>query len=407
MKLLSAPTSKFEDNFEQERFNFTWWFFVVLIIVFTGLCCFHLLSEDLNFYITASGLTISILCLGLMYFSRSHVIAALVGIIAGSIINQVDLFVVVSSQKFVTTLWIISIALLAYYLIGSRAGFITLVLNLFGVTSALYLIPKETQIERIVNRSEYDLISISINLLVITIVISYLMHQMLRSFNQAEIKSKNSQEELTGQYEIVQAQNEEKTVMLKEIHHRVKNNLQVITSLLRLQSREIEDEKSVEYFDEAIQRVLAMALIHEKMYQSEELARIDLKAYLRSLSEELIASYAVQKPITLDIECEIEHIQPKSVVSFALMFNELIANSLKHAFVNLDKGEIKIAILHPQKNEVIATYWDNGTWLPQQKAGSFGLELIDDLCEQLDGKMERNTDKGTTYTFTFEYLNLD
>ncbi|MEO9531991.1 MAG: histidine kinase dimerization/phosphoacceptor domain -containing protein [Crocinitomicaceae bacterium] len=407
MKLLRAPASKFEDNFEQERFNFTWWLFMVLASVFVCLSVLHFFRDDLNFYIAALALATAVISMGIMYFTRSHIIAALVGIIAGSLINQIDLFVVVSSQKFVTTLWILCIALSAYYLIGTKAGFITLVLNLIGVAAALYVVPKPIQISRIVERSEYGLISISINLFVITFVISFLMYQILKSSKQAEQNSKRAQEELTGQYKIVQAQNEEKTVMLKEIHHRVKNNLQVITSLLRLQSREIQDKKSIEYFHEAIQRVLAMALIHEKMYQSEELARIDLKAYLRSLSEELIASYSVQKPIDLDIECEIEYIQPKSVVSFALMFNELISNSLKHAFVNLDKGEIKIAITHPEKNQVIATYWDNGTWLPQQKVGSFGLELIDDLCEQLDGTFERISENGTKYTFTFEYLSLD
>ena len=407
MKLLLVPTSKFEDNFEQERFNFTWWLFMVLTAIFSVLAVLHFTRDDLNFYIVAAALVMSGSCLGVMYFTRSHIIAALIGIIAGSLLNQVDLFVIVSSQKFVTTLWIISIALSAYYLIGAKAGFITLALNLTGVVSALYVVPKETQILRIVERSSYGLISVSINLVVIAFVISYLMRQILRSSKQAELKSKHAQEELKQQYKIVQTQNEEKTVMLKEIHHRVKNNLQVITSLLRLQSREIDDEKSVEYFHDAIQRVLAMALIHEKMYQSEELARIDLTAYLRSLSEELIASYAVEKPIDLEIVCEIEYIQPKSVVSFALMFNELISNSLKHAFRDIDKGEIKIAILLPKKNEVIATYWDNGKWLPQQKASSFGLELIDDLCEQLDGKLERNIDNGTTYTFTFEYLNLN
>ena len=407
MKLLRAPASKFEDNFEQERFNFTWWLFMVLATVFVCLSVLHFFRDDLNFYIAALALATAVISMGIMYFTRSHIIAALVGIIAGSLINQIDLFVVVSSQKFVTTLWILCIALSAYYLIGTKAGFITLVLNLIGVAAALYVVPKPIQISRIVERSEYGLISISINLFVITFVISFLMYQILKSSKQAEQNSKRAQEELTGQYKIVQAQNEEKTVMLKEIHHRVKNNLQVITSLLRLQSREIQDEKSIEYFHEAIQRVLAMALIHEKMYQSEELARIDLKAYLRSLSEELIASYSIQKPIDLDIECEIEYIQPKSVVSFALMFNELISNSLKHAFVNLDKGEIKIAITHPEKNQVIATYWDNGTWLPQQKVGSFGLELIDDLCEQLDGTFERISENGTKYTFTFEYLSLD
>jgi two-component sensor histidine kinase len=195
--------------------------------------------------------------------------------------------------------------------------------------------------------------------------------------------------------------------MLKEIHHRVKNNLQVITSLLRLQSKEIKDEKSIEHFNEAIQRVLAMALIHEKMYQSNDLSKIDLEAYLRTLSEDLIYSYAVEKPIDLHVHCEIQYVQPKSLVSFALMFNELISNSLKHAFTDIDKGEIKIKILRTSKEEVQCYYSDNGSWKPPQREGSFGVELIGDLCEQLDGEYTLDTANGSTYHFIFKYDDID
>jgi len=195
--------------------------------------------------------------------------------------------------------------------------------------------------------------------------------------------------------------------MLKEIHHRVKNNLQVITSLLRLQSREINDQKSTEYFHDAIQRVLAMSLIHEMMYQSKELSKINLEAYLESLVREQIKTYAIDKNIQLKVSCEIEYIQPKSLVSFALMFNELISNTLKHGFKNQNEGEIIIDIKHPKENIVTAIYKDNGTWLSPQKEGSFGLELIEDLCVQMDGKFVRKIADGTTYEFEFEYLTLE
>jgi len=101
--------------------------------------------------------------------------------------------------------------------------------------------------------------------------------------------------ELQEQNSKVALQSEEKTVMLREIHHRVKNNLQVITSLLRLQSSEIEDPESKEKFDETIHRVISMALIHERMYKSENLSKIDLQGYVQSLSDELIQSYQIQK----------------------------------------------------------------------------------------------------------------
>ncbi len=407
MMLLQTPSSKFEDLYEQERFKFTWRLFIALSSVFLFLTILHGFKNDDNFFVTLSSLIIMLSCLAIMKVSKSYVIAAVVGVVAGSVVNQMDLFIVVSSQKFVTSLWIVGIALSAFYLLGNKFGFAALTLNLIGVAIALYIIPKEIQISRIEDRDMFGVTMVTINLSVIIFYISYLMSQILKTSRIAESRSKAAQTELKNSYDLVQVQNEEKTVMLKEIHHRVKNNLQVITSLLRLQSREIKDEKSIDYFRDAIQRVQAMALIHEKMYQSEELSRIDLEGYIKGLVAELVHSYAIEKKIELEIECDIDYIQPKSLVSFALMFNELISNSLEHGFKNMSNGKIEINIKLPKDNQVIATYQDNGTWLSPQKEGSFGLELISDLCEQLDGTFERTSTEGTRYEFTFDYLNLE
>ncbi|MFT4601607.1 MAG: two-component sensor histidine kinase [Arenicella sp.] len=407
MRILQTPSSKYEDLYDQERFNFTWKLFLSLALVLSFLTILHGIKDDNNFFVTLAALGIVALCIFITYVSKSYVYAAVIGIILGSCVNQLDLFLIVSSQKFVTTLWIVSIAISAFYLLGNKFGFVTLFLNLIGVVSALYIVPKVIQIERIANQDEYGVILISINLLVITFYISYLMIQILKTSRSAESRSRIAKEELQKQYDIVQAQNEEKTVMLKEIHHRVKNNLQVITSLLRLQSREIKDQNTLVHFEDAINRVQAMALIHEKMYQSEELSRIDLEGYITDLVQELVRSYAVEKDIELDIECEINYIQPKSLVSFALMFNELISNSLQHGFKDQKTGKIEIRIKLPQNNQVITSYSDNGTWLSPQKEGSFGMELISDLCEQLDGTFERTSNEGTHYEFVFDYLNLE
>ena len=407
MNLFSPPASKYIDLYDQERYNFTWWLFIFLTCVFFGLSIFHFFRDDQNFFVTVAALGVTGVCLIISYFTRSFVVAAVIGILGGTLVNQYDLFVIVSSQKFVTTLWIVSISMSAFYLLGSKFGFTTLVINLIGVGTALVVVPQATQIQRIAERDNFGLMAISINLVVIAMYLSYLMHKIQKTSKIAEQRSKAAQAELNDQYQLVQGKNEEKTVMLKEIHHRVKNNLQVITSLLRLQSREIDDEKSITYFNDAIQRVLAMALIHEKMYQSNDLSKIDLEAYLNSLAEELIGTYSIEKPIRISISCEIEYIQPKSLVSFALLCNELVANSMKHAFVDQNSGEITIDIHLPESNHVIFKYHDNGKWRGPQKATSFGLELIDDLCEQLDGTFERNFDNGTTYLFDFDYLNLE
>ncbi|MBK9591543.1 MAG: sensor histidine kinase [Crocinitomicaceae bacterium] len=196
----------------------------------------------------------------------------------------------------------------------------------------------------------------------------------------------------------MEAQSEEKTVMLREIHHRVKNNLQVITSLLRLQSRESNDPKTLELFKDSTNRVIAMALIHEKMYQTKDLAKINLEDYLRTLLTDLIDSYAVEIPIESDIHSNVEMISNKSLVPLALLFNELVSNSLKHGFNDKKDGKIKIDIFR-DKGKIVLSYWDNGVWREKQKETSFGLELIESLTEQMDGKYKRSTTMGTSYEF--------
>src|SRR5690606_19805554 len=127
------------------------------------------------------------------------------------------------------------------------------------------------------------IISLSLNVAMCGLVIGYLIYQFLKTTRFAEEKYIKMTTELQLKNQEVESQNEEKTVMLREIHHRVKNNLQVITSLLRLQSRETHDPKTLELFKDSTNRVVAMALIHDKMYQTKDLAKINLEEYLRTL----------------------------------------------------------------------------------------------------------------------------
>ena len=195
--------------------------------------------------------------------------------------------------------------------------------------------------------------------------------------------------------------NEEKTVMMKEIHHRVKNNLQVVMSILRLQSNEVDDEKTRYHLTDSVQRISAMAMIHEKMYQSESLSKIDLKVYLKSLVDDLIRSYANKTTIKVQIESDLDRIEPKSIVPVALIFNELVSNSIKHAFGKKAEGKISIEVRKNPDGKISLDYRDDGIWNNPEKSSCFGLEMIEIFNEQLDGKLTRNIDNGTHYHFTF------
>ncbi len=405
MPFIWSPTSKYSSPYDKSKFLLTWNLAILLGVLFGGLTIYHGIINDPNIVPSAGGFLVAIIVLLTLYKTKKFIVAAYIVFVIGTLISQYDMFALVNSQKIVDLVWIFTLALLIFLTLGSRWGIAMLVINMTGMIISVAVVPKEKLIGAIENRDFAGEVDIIINLTVGAFVIAYLIHKILQSARTAEVVSNKYNEQLEEQYEIVQSQNEEKTVMLKEIHHRVKNNLQVITSLLRLQSREISDPKSVEHFEEAMNRVVAMSLIHDKMYQTDDLSKIDLKAYLESLSNDLLASYAVDIPVSINISSELEYIQPKSLVSTALIFNELISNSLKHGFKQQTSGEIKMDIKTPKLDKITFDYSDNGKWKEPSSESSFGLELIETLADQLDGSFTRSVEIGTKYHFTFNYEN--
>ncbi len=198
-----------------------------------------------------------------------------------------------------------------------------------------------------------------------------------------------------------------KEIMLKEIHHRVKNNLQVVSSLLFFQSKKITDPKTLEIFREGENRVKSMALIHEKLYKGDDLANIDFKEYVKNLSSYLLQSYGVdQSKFKMingmgDIKLGID-----TAVPCGLIINELITNSFKHGFKGQTNGEIKIDMGYDENNNYLLKVSDNGKGLPEglkiEESDSLGLRLVNNLIIQLNGKVEYSSDNGTTVKLVFE-----
>ena len=199
----------------------------------------------------------------------------------------------------------------------------------------------------------------------------------------------------------------EKEVLLQEIHHRVKNNLQVISSLLKLQSRKIGDERCAEMLNESQNRVKTMALIHEKLYQAEDLARIDLGGYIKSLMRGLFIAYGPEAGrIAPRIEVEDIRLGVNYAMPCGLVINELVSNSLKHAFPDGKKGEIRIVMRRIEGDEVELVVSDNGIGIPESlefgNPESLGLRLVTMLVEdQLGGQVELDRTEGTRFQIRF------
>ena len=198
----------------------------------------------------------------------------------------------------------------------------------------------------------------------------------------------------------------EKEALLKEIHHRVKNNLQVVSSLLGLQSRVVGDEQTRKMFQESQNRIHSMALLHESLYQSNNLSMIDFPDYIRQLASHLFHSYGVAaERIHLRTNLDELYLNLDAAVPCGLIINELISNSLKYAFPDGREGEVRIE-LHEHSNGLARlVVADNGiglrTDIDWATARSLGLRLVRSLAEQLGAKIEVKSARGTEVQLTF------
>lgn len=320
--------------------------------------------------------------------------------IIGAVCYISTLFFIHNQPHFLDGFWMTINILFAFIVLGARWGIgFTLFHAACQSVYFYYFLDDQMQIMR--DLTHEQLVAIVINCLLCFSIIGYLGWENIRTNEVGKKKLNEAQDVLQVQYNIISKQNEEKTVMLKEIHHRVKNNLQIITSLLRLQSRELENPEAIAKFKDATHRVIAMSMIHEKMYQSDHLSTLHLREYLHDLSTDLVSSYQSGYPVNLKIDCDIDSIGLRSVVPIALILNELISNSLKYAFDDYDNCLITISFMHYQGKKCKLLYKDSGTWKAPSRQGSFGLDLIESLTEQLEGTMDLKTYPETSFEIIF------
>ena len=209
----------------------------------------------------------------------------------------------------------------------------------------------------------------------------------------------------------IKAQLQEKDVLLKEVHHRVKNNMQVISSLLNLQSRRVQDPAVLEMFRESQRRIRSMALIHERLYQSSDLSSIEFSQYLRNLAIHLFHSYqADSRRIQLKIDAEPVFLNINTAIPCGLIVNELVSNALKHGFPDGRKGKLEIGLHSVAQDGYILRVEDNGVGIPEaldiHKTETLGMQIINTLVEQIEGRLELDRRGGTSFQLGFDEIPL-
>lgn len=246
-------------------------------------------------------------------------------------------------------------------------------------------------------------LSIGVFLVLVLSVFLFKLNRNLKNANQLLSQQKV---ELEQKNEIIHTSLEEKETLLKEIHHRVKNNLQIISSLLSLQSQGVKNKKMLDAFQESQQRLHSIALIHQKLYQNENLARINIQSYIDDLVATIQQTFhskhrntdfqVVAEGIDLDID---------TAVPLGLIVNELATNAYKYAFAHVKDGMLSINLHHKGNNMYQLIIKDNGPGIPENinifETESLGLRLVSILSRQLQGKLEVKSDNGAAFYLDF------
>lgn len=216
---------------------------------------------------------------------------------------------------------------------------------------------------------------------------------------------KRAEEVLAAQRDDLDRKNHEREVLLKEVYHRVKNNLQVISSLLNLQAAQLADERARELLEESCNRVYSIALVHEQLYQSTDLARVNFSVYLQELVDHLKVLFDPGERVSVETVTEVVHLPVDIAIPCGLLVNELVTNALIHAFEPGQAGEVRVSLTKGPGGEVRLAVADTGRGLPSHldvvSANTLGLELVGKLARQIHGTLKVVNDHGASFDLRF------
>jgi two-component sensor histidine kinase len=237
---------------------------------------------------------------------------------------------------------------------------------------------------------------------------------IMKPFQENEIKAnieialskKNIEMMLRDSANQINSSLKEKDILMREIHHQVKNHMQMVSSLIRFQENYIEDEQLLKIFKEIKNRVRTMGLIHEKLYQSENCLSINFAEYTRELANSLFTAYSVNKDlIRMNIDIDDILLEMDTAIPCGLIINELLSNSLKHAFPEGREGEVSVELTEDDSKLTLIVS-NNGVSFPKdldfRSTDSLGLQLVNMLTEQIKGTIELDRSSGTVFKITFK-----
>lgn len=398
MGLFQPKHIPYEDDLSRSKFLLIWRICLIGIVLLTTLTILFW-SKDTSAKWTYL-ISACIAATGFLYILLTRKFAAVFFLfaIAGSVLLHIDSNINYDTPHHANFLWIILFIVIAFFGAGIKFGFFIFAVNALAIIFySYYSLGNYFHVPKIL--SKFDALAIGIEMIAVIFFAGYIMYIVIRARNKMLEKLIESNQNLEKINEEVQKRSNENEILVKEIHHRVKNNLQIIISLLRLQMSEVKTKESKNHFSEAVNRVMVMSSIHQKLYQENNLTDFKLDEYIRDLAQELKLFFLEEYPVKISVKASVKDLNLKTIVPLGLLLNELISNSLKYAFETINSGEINIRV-EEKEGELLLSYSDNGVWSESKKESGFGLELIQVLTEQLNGSYSINKeDSGTFYTF--------
>lgn len=397
--------SEFQDV---AKFNFVIRILIMCSVSILGLLIYSILAHStfLSFYLISYCLLV--VCVAILRYNNRRGVRRYKFITAFLfsaifLVLILSIFTQTGNLHQMEAFWMLIICLSSFFILGNIWGsfFALLLAAVYGTYFTFYF---ADTVQAEIFTQPGSLFRNSLELLIAMLIVIYIMYEYGQVNKHALAYAEEALEKLKEEKIVVENQNIEKTILLQEIHHRVKNNLQVIVSLLRLQSNSLQTPEAKESFQDTINRIMSMSLIHQKLYETESFVKIDLEDYFSSLIGTLVRTYSTDKDVEFTISSEISGMQLNKLPSLGLIVNELVSNSLKHAFsdngVADESAKIELKLIKGEEEGVInLLYSDNGSW-KTPKGISFGTKLIDIFTEQLDGEYNRvSSEAGTVYSF--------
>jgi two-component sensor histidine kinase len=374
MAFFTPDTSAFSDFYEKEKFKLAWRLSLSFSITFLllTLVVFPISSVGSNIYLAV--FLVSLASLIWLYFTKKHQAIFWIFTVTASVLVIFSINSILETLHYSDLLWIVNIILFAYIGLSKKEALFFVILHTLFLIYYVFC-EMNTHISLLEERTQSELIGTAIEILFAFLIMVYLFDQNLRFQRYVQIELREANKEL-------ERKNTEITVLLKEVHHRVKNNLQIVVSLLRIQQNELENTDLNNQFQDAVNRIITISSIHEKLYQSKELSQLNFNNYVDSLIADFRELFAHHN-ISIHFSSDVKAVELKTVVPLGLILNELITNSIKHS--NSKETAISIELnFSTSPNGIVTLRYDDGNEWTSEGAG-FGLELIQALSSQIDG----------------------